>query len=111
MHWKLCKLYQLERKENWYEHVPEGAVENGEVKLLWDMNVQCDNAVEARRPDIIAVSKKENKCIIVDIAIPGVSRVHEKEFENVEKYKDLKREIRRMWGMKKVDVSLPDDEC
>ena len=40
-------------------------MENGEVKLLWDMNIQCDNVVEARRPDVIVVSKKEKKCIIV----------------------------------------------
>ena len=61
IHWKLCELHQLERKENWYEHVEEGVVENGEVKLLWDMNIQCNNVVEARRPDIIVVSKMENK--------------------------------------------------
>ena len=27
-------------------------VENDEVKLLWDKNIQCDNVIEARRPDI-----------------------------------------------------------
>ena len=55
-------------------------MENNEIKLLWDINIQYDNVVEARTPDIIVVSKKENKCIIVDIAIPGDSRVHEREF-------------------------------
>ena len=61
IHWKLCELHQLERKEKWYEHVEEGVLENGEVKLLWDMNIQCNNVVEARRPDNIVVSKMENK--------------------------------------------------
>ena len=96
IHWKLCELHQLERKEKWYVHVPEGVVENDEVKLHWDMNIQCDNVVELRRPDIIVVFKKENKCVIVDIAIPGDSKVHEKEFEKDEKYHDLRWEIRRM---------------
>ena len=70
------------------------------------MNIQCDNIVEARRPEIIVVSKKENKCmiIIMDIAIPGDSRVHEKELENIEKYQDLRQEIRRMWSVKNVDA-------
>ena len=27
-------------------------VENDEVKLLWDKNIQCDNVIEARRPNI-----------------------------------------------------------
>ena len=87
-----------------YKHLPEVTVENVEVKLLWDTNIQCDNIVEARRPDIVIVSKKESKCIFVDIAIPGDSRVHEKEFEKVEKYQDLKRKVGRMWGIKNMDV-------
>ena len=50
-------------------------MENGEVNLLWDMNIQCDNVVEARRPDVVVVSKEEKKCIIVDVVIPGDSRM------------------------------------
>ena len=41
-HWDLCKKNGLEHTEKWYEHVPERAVENEEVKVLWDVNVQCD---------------------------------------------------------------------
>ena len=42
----------------------------------------------------------------MDIAIPrNYSRVHEKEFEKLEKYQDLKWEIRRMWSVKNVDVA------
>jgi len=33
----------------WYEYVPQSAVETH--KLLWDMNIQCDYVIEARRPD------------------------------------------------------------
>ena len=79
--------------EKWYEHIPEGVVENEEVKVLWDINVQCDNVIEARRPDIIVINKKERKGIIIDIAVPADVRVGEKEREKVEKYQDLKREI------------------
>ena len=32
----------MERKEKWFEFVPEGVVENNEVMLLWDVNIQCD---------------------------------------------------------------------
>ena len=41
----------LEHTEKWYEHVSEGVVENEEVNVLWDVNVQCDNVIEARRPE------------------------------------------------------------
>jgi len=37
---------------------------NDEMKLLWDMNIQCDNDIEGRRPDITIVSKRENKWIL-----------------------------------------------
>ena len=54
----LCKRNGLEHMEKWYERVPERAVENEEVKRLWDIRVQCDDVTEARRPDIIVIAKK-----------------------------------------------------
>ena len=49
VHWKLCEKNNLERKEKWYENSPEGAVEDDNVKLIWDIDIQCDNAIEARK--------------------------------------------------------------
>ena len=40
----------------------------------------------------------------MDIAVPVDRRVEEKEQEKVEKYQDLKREIGRMWEIRKVQV-------
>ena len=40
----------------------------------------------------------------VDTAIPGDIRIHEKEFEKIEKYQDLNWTIRRMWDIKDTDV-------
>ena len=57
------------------------------VKLIWDINIQCNNIIEARRPDLILVDKKANSCIIIDVAIPGDCRTREKEIEK----KKLKR--------------------
>ena len=28
------------------------------MKVLWDINFQCDNMIEAKRPDIIVIDKK-----------------------------------------------------
>ena len=41
--------------------------------------------------------------IIVDIAAPWDYRVYEKKSETIEKYKDLKREI-KVWGIKHLEV-------
>ena len=44
-----------------------------------DINVQCDNVIRARRPDIIVIEKKEWKGIIINIAVPTDARIGEKE--------------------------------
>ena len=104
VHWELCKKNALEHKDRWYEHEPAVVVENENVKLLWDMTVQCDNIIEARRPDIVLLDKKEKSCMIVDIAVPGDGSLHEKELEKIEKYQELRREMSRLWQLKKVQV-------
>ena len=104
IHWDLCKRHEIYHHEKWYDHIPDSVVENDSVKLLWDINIQCDNVIQARRPDIVVIDKKEKVCIIVGIAVPADRRVEEKEQEKVEKYQDLKREIGRMWGIRKVQV-------
>ena len=104
IHWKLCEQVDLEKVSKWYEHQPERVIENGRYKILWDFNIQCDNVVEARRPDIVVVDKKGKEVKIIDVAIPGDSRVRSKEQEKIEKYQLLRDEMMRMWGMKKVVV-------
>ena len=84
------------------EHVPEGAVEHEEIKVLWGINVQCDSLIEARRSDLIVIDKKEQKGITIDIAVPAEVRVEEKE--KVEKYQDLKKEIGRLWKLRNVEI-------
>ena len=53
--------------------------------------------MEARKPDLILVDKKAKSCVIIDVAVPGDSRIHEKEIEKIEKYPNLKRELKRLW--------------
>ena len=103
VHWKLCCKYDV-RSEKWYEHQPEGVVENEKCKILWDMTIQSDHVIEARRPDIVVVDKEKKKVIIVDIASPWDHRLYEKEGEKIGKYQDLKREIGRLWGIRHLKV-------
>ena len=44
--------------------------------------------------------QKENICQIIDLVFPDDGRVRAKEDEKVEKYQDLAREIRKMWGVR-----------
>ena len=100
----MYEKHNFERKEKWYEHCPEGAVEDDEVKLIWDINIQCDNVIEARRPDLILVGKKAKSCVIIDVAIPGDCKINEKEIEKFEKYQSLKRKLKSLWSLKEVEV-------
>ena len=51
----------------------------------------------------MVIDKKERVCLIVDIAVPADRRVEEKE-QKVEKYQDVKREIGKMWEIRKVQL-------
>jgi len=42
--------------------------------------------------------------MIINVAISEDKRIQEKEVENIEKYQELKREIQRLWSLKKVTV-------
>ena len=60
--------------------------------------------IEARRPDIVVVDKANKETMIIDVAIPGDTRVCDKEQEKIKKYSLLKDKIARLWQMKKVVV-------
>ena len=68
------------------------------------MNIQCDNVVEAKRTDLILVDKKVKSCIIIHVAIPGDCRIREKEIKKIEKSQNFKRELKKFWFLKKVEV-------
>ena len=104
IHWRLCGKFDHDRAKNWYEHNPEGVSESANCKILWDVVIQCDKEIEARRPDIVVLDKTSKEVKAIDIAIPGDVRVCEKELEKINKYKLLKDEIARLWNVRKVTV-------
>ena len=48
------------------------------MKILWDVVIQCDREIKARKPDIVAVNKNDRSCAIIYISIPGDIRVSAK---------------------------------
>ena len=104
VHWELCGKYGLDRGERWYQHEPEGIIENANAKILWDFMIQCDHEVEHRKPDIVVIEKDSKQCWIIDIACPGDNRVCDKEEKKIDRYDKLAWEVKRLWTMKKVVV-------
>ena len=79
VHWKLARKCNFEAGDKWYEHEPESVLENEDYKILWDFSIQTDHVIEAQRPDLVVVDKKERSCKIIDFAVPGDSRIEEKK--------------------------------
>ena len=93
VHWKFARKCNFEAGDKWYEHEPESVLENEDYKILWDFSIQTDHVIEARRPDLIVVDKKERSCKMIDFTVPGDSRIEDKEKDKIEKYQDLGREL------------------
>ena len=68
----MCKY---EAGDKWYEREPESLLENEDYKILWNFSIQTDHVIEARRPDLVVVDKKERSCEIIDFAVPGDGRI------------------------------------
>ena len=87
-------------------HNPAPVLENDSHKLLWDLNIQTDHLIPARRPDLIIINKRKRVCRIVDFAVPADHRINLKESEKKDKYQDLARELKKLWNMKVTIVPV-----
>ena len=94
------KKIEIDETQKWYQHESEAVAENDKCKSLWDVSIQTDHVIEARRPDMIVVDKVDKYCEIIDFAILYDSKIELKEQEKIEKYQDLRRELKKMWYMK-----------
>ena len=70
MQWKICKEFDIEVKERWYELEPKTVTENDSVNILWDMPIHTDRTIAANRPDIVLKSKKGKACLLIDRTVP-----------------------------------------
>ena len=73
---------------------------------MWDFSIQTDHVIEARRPDLVVVDKKGRIYKTIDFAVPGDSRIEEKEKDKIEKYQDLRRELQKTWNVKVKIIPL-----
>ena len=86
-------------------HNPETVLENETHKVLWDFEIQTDQLISARRPDLVIVNKKQKKrtCRIVDLTVPAAHRESEKR----DKYFDLTRELKKkQWNVKVTVIPI-----
>ena len=112
INWVLCKKLKYDYTNKWYMHNPTSVLENETHKLLWDFDIQTDDLISARRPDLIATTTttttttKKRTCQIVDFAVPADHRVKLKESKKKEIYVYIVRELKRNRGTWKWPLYL-----
>ena len=106
IHWEVCRKYNIDVSEKWYNHEPVSVLDNGQCTLLWDFTIQTDNEIKARRPDMIIKDKEKNTCIIIDFTVSYDNRIELKEKEKIDKYRDLAIELKRLWKTKVTVVPI-----
>ena len=94
IHWEMCKIFKFDLTNKWYIHNPARVLENDTHKLLWDLEIQTDHLITARRPDLIIITKTKRIYKIVDFAVPADHRIKLKECEKKDKYLEI------LWNMK-----------
>ena len=73
---------------------------------MGDFSIQTDHVIEAWRPDLLVVDKRERSCKIFDFAVPGNSMIENKEKDKIGKYQDLGRELQNIWNFKVKIIPL-----
>ena len=75
----------------------------------WDFEIQTDQLILARRPNLIIINRRKKKkrtCKIVDFAVSTDHRIKLKENEKKDKYLDLAWELKKLWNMKVTIIPI-----
>ena len=70
-------------------------LENDTHKLLWNVDIQTEHLISAKRTDLMIIKKKRKEkwtCKILDFAVPSDHRVRLTESEKTDKYREFTRE-------------------
>ena len=76
-----------------HTHTHQSVQKNDKYKILWDLNIQRDEVIEHRPPDIVCIDKQKRECQIIDFALPTEQNIFIKEQEKNWKVPGLKNRI------------------
>ena len=58
IHWELCKKLKLDHDIKWYMYKSEFVPAIYMFKIFWDLEIQTDHQIPARRPDLVLINKR-----------------------------------------------------
>ena len=99
---ELFKKFRFDHTNKWYRHNQQSVLENETHKILSDFDIQTDNLMSAKWPDLVIVkkkkttasTKKKKKCRIVNFDVLADHRIKLKENKKRDQYLDLARELK-----------------
>ena len=74
-------------------------MENDSWKILWHATIQNDHVIEARRSDIVIISKTKNECRTIEFTCTFDNRMENRDKDKRKGYNNLKREFKKIWDM------------
>ena len=96
IHRDMNKKFKFDHTNKWYTPNQAPVLENDKYELLWDIDVQTDYLISARKRDRIMMNKKKKRtCKIVDFAVMTDLRIKLEECEKKDKYRDFARELKK----------------
>ena len=71
IYWKICKHYDIETFNKWYQHEPLTIVDTPKVTILWDFPIRTDRKIQVNTPDIVIKHKQNKTCQLIDMSVPS----------------------------------------
>ena len=102
----MCKKFKFDHTNKWYMHNPAPLLENDTHKVLWDLVIQTDHLISARRPGLIIIYKKKENLQNCRLCSLGWPQNILKKCEKKDMYFDLARELKKLWNMKVTLVPI-----
>ena len=77
-------------------HKVEFVLDSETSKIHWDFEIQTNHPNPVKRADLVLIYKKKRSSQLVDFIVPVDHGVRIKERENLEKYLDLARKLKKV---------------
>lgn len=105
VHQALAQKYKLiNSHQPFYKYQPQSTLDNEEAKLYWDQTMITDHNIPHNRPDILLITKKIKKAIIVEVGVPADDNVPKTISEKIRKYQELCEELKQLYRLEEVKV-------
>ena len=105
LHWSICKHYEIETQAVWL-HEPQTITATEDVSIFYDKPIVLGRYVEggAIKPDIVIWDKKKKEAKIIEVSVPNDFGINRAEREKVNKYQDLKNDLRQTWELENIEI-------